>query len=112
MPMDPLQTLEVPQETLSPAAKRLIAVRDEIMARRNVKPPVHVVQPVPAGIAEKTRLEVEEGKKRVAMAKANQANRPVPKPDKSEPTTTPVYRPLDFVPNFNQGKAKSTILGV
>ena len=46
MPTDP-HSLEVPQEQLSPAAKRLLAVQQEILARRNAVVPPPAPQPVP-----------------------------------------------------------------
>lgn len=103
MPQDP-QTLEVPEETLSPAAKRLRAVQEEILARRNTPKPEYVPPPVPPAIAEKTRLEIEEGRRRVAAAEAAKQNRPPPPRDPATGTMEPVYRPKDFVPNMNQGQ--------
>ena len=41
------------------------------------------------------------------MAEEAKATRPQPKPDKTEGTTTPVFRPGDFVPNMQQGKQVS-----
>ena len=106
MPTDP-QSQEQTPEVLSPAAKRLQAVQTEILARRNVQPQTYTPPPVPAGIAEKTRLEIEEGQKRVAMAEAQKQNRPAPKKEPDATTTTPVYRPADFVPNMSQGQNAS-----
>lgn len=106
MPIVP-QSQEVPQETLTPADKRLREIHAQIIAQRNAKPPVYVAPPLPPGIAEKTRLEIEEGRKRNAMAEEAKATRPQPKPDKTEGTTTPVFRPGDFVPNMQQGKQVS-----
>lgn len=59
----------------------------------------------PAAMTERQRnqieLEMEAGRRSVAKHAAQQANRPQPKPDKSEGTTTPVFRPEDYVPNLN-----------
>ena len=101
MPASP-QSMEVPEQMLSPAAKRLKAVQEEILARRNAPKPVYIPPAPPPGIVEKTRLEIEEGRRRNAMAEEARANRPVPKADPSA-TMTPVFRPADFVPNMSQG---------
>ena len=103
MQTDPL-TLEVPEEILSPAAKRLRAVQEEILARRNEVKPEYVPPPPPPGIQEKTRLELEEGRRRVAMAEEAKVKRPQPKREAGDGHTVPVYRPADFVPNMKQGQ--------
>jgi len=105
MPTAP-QSLEVPQDQLSPAAKRLKLVQEEILANRNkvIVPPEP--QPVPPAIAEKTRLEMEEGRLRNKLAAEAKIVRPVHK-DPSAGQTTPVYRPADFVPNMNQGQTST-----
>ena len=100
------QSLEVPQEMLSPAAKRLKAVQEEILAKRAAErnKPVYVPPPPPPQIAEQTRLEQEEGRRRNEMANAQAAKRPVPKLEPDATVHVPVYRPVDFVPNMNQGQ--------
>jgi hypothetical protein len=91
-------------EPLSQAARSIEEVHKQIIEMRNQKAPEYVAPPVPVGIAEKTRLELEEGKRQNARQAAERANALVPKPDKSEGTTEPVYRPADYVPNMNQGQ--------
>ena len=99
------QTLEVPEQMLSPAAKRLRDVQAEIIAMRNAPKPVYIAPPIPAAIAEKTRIEQEEGRRLVSLSKARQEALPVKPKDKADGTVVPVYRPGDFVPNFKQGDA-------
>lgn len=95
------KSLETPPEMLSPAAKRLRQVQDEILAKRNIKPTVYIPPPVSAQVAEQTRMEMEEGAKRVALASANKVVRPR---DPADGTSTPVYRPREFVPKMDQGQ--------
>lgn len=92
--------LELPEEQLSPAAKRLREVHQEILARRNVKPPEYTPPPRPAALIEQTRLEQEEGARRVAMAKAQREAVRIPKPVAPEAVTEPVYRPGNHVPGM------------
>jgi len=75
----------------------------KVLANRNKVEPVYVPPPVPQAIATQTQLEMAEGAKRVALATEAQKNRPVPKRDPSQGTSTPVYRPKDYVPNMKQG---------
>jgi hypothetical protein len=95
------------EDQLSPAARSIEDVHKQIIAMREEKPPVYVAPPVPAGIAEKTRLEIEEGRKRNAMALAERERATQPKKDPADGRTDPVYRPGDFVPNIDQGQIVS-----
>lgn len=52
---------------------------------------------------ERTRLEMEAGRKRVAANEEQAKLRPQPKPEPSDGTTVPVFRPQDYVPNMDQG---------
>jgi len=93
-------------EELSPAARSIDATHARIKAawaEAAKEPEPTPPAPLPAGIAEKTRLEIEEGRRRNAMALANRAQAQPPKKDPSEGTTEPVYRPGEFVPNMEQG---------
>lgn len=95
----------MPPETLSPAALRLREVHDQIRTMRNKPKPVYVPPPLSPVMAERTRLEMEEGQRRNAMALAARAAIQQPKKDPTEGTTEPVYRPGDHVPNMTQGQA-------
>ncbi len=53
---------------------------------------------------ERTRLEIEAGQRAVAKAAAEAANRPQRKPEPTDGTTVPVFRPQDYVPSMDQGK--------
>jgi len=92
------------EDQSSQAARSIEDLHARIIAMRNEKPPEYVPPPLPAGIAEKTRLELEEGRKQNARQAAERAAAMVPKVEKSEGTTEPVYRPADYVPNMNQGQ--------
>jgi hypothetical protein len=93
------------EDQLSPAARSIEEIQRQIIEMRNEPPPVYTPPPVPQAIAEKTRLEIEEGKRRnaLALAERNRA-RPQPKADPTEGKTEPVYRPGDFIPNVDQGQ--------
>jgi len=72
-----------------------------VLAARQPKVPVNVVQPVAPRILEQTRLEMEAGRAAVAKAEAAKPqSRPQPQQD---PGVTPVFRPADYVPNMNKG---------
>src|ERR1035437_2416817 len=75
----------------------------KVLANLNKVEPVYVPPPVPPAIAAQTQLEMAEGAKRVALAAEAQKARPVPKRDPSQGTSTPVYRPKDYVCNMKQG---------
>lgn len=94
-------------EQLSPAARSIEEIHARILEKRNEKPPEYIPPPIPAAIQEKTRLEMEEGKRRNELAVAERAKAaaiPQPKPSHAEGTTVPVYRPGEFVPNMDQGQ--------
>lgn len=91
-------------EPLSPAARSIEEVHRQIIEMRNQKPVEYVPPPVPQGIKDKTNLELEEGRRRNAMALAERQKALPPKKDPSEGTTDPVYRPGDHVPNMDQGQ--------
>src|ERR1017187_2285146 len=75
----------------------------KVLANRNKVEPVYIPPPVPPAVAAHTQLEMAEGAKRVALSVEAQKARPVPKRDASQGTSTPVYRPKDYVPNMKQG---------
>lgn len=79
----------------------LNAFVEKLLADRNKPEPVYVPPAPHPRQLEQTRLEMEAGAKRVAENEAEQ--RPVHPRDPSEGTSTPVYRPVEFVPNMNQG---------
>lgn len=64
------------------------------------EPVVHHVSPRQA---EQTKLEMARGAEVSARHAAQQAARPPREPDPTEGTTTPVFRPADFIPNMKQG---------
>ncbi len=61
-------------------------------------------QPATNRQLERTRLEIEAGQRRVAANEAQAKLRPQPVREASDGTTTPVFRPQDYVPNMDQGK--------
>ncbi len=61
-------------------------------------------QPATNRQLERTRLEIEAGQRRVAANEAQAKLRPQPVREVSDGTTTPVFRPQDYVPNMDQGK--------
>ena len=74
---------------------------EAVLAARQPKTPVNVVQPVAPRILEQTRLEMEAGRAAVAKAEAAKPqSRPQPQQD---PGVTPVFRPADYVPKMNKG---------
>lgn len=92
------------------ADKATIELNDfvaKIMEERNKPEPVYVPPAQHPRQVEQTRLEMEAGAKRVAENEVEQGNRPVPVRDPSEGTSTPVYRPVDFVPGMNQGNVSA-----
>jgi hypothetical protein len=114
MPMDRPETPTTAPQPKQASPEPEIATRDEatirrdrfvekVLANRNKVEPVYTPPPPPAQIAEQTRLEMAEGARRVALAAEAQKVRPAPKRDPSQGTTTPVYRPKDYVPNMKQG---------
>lgn len=91
------------EQPLSQAARSIEDVHRQIIEMRNQKPPEYVPPPVPAGVAEKTRLEIEEGRRQNARQAAERAAQAQRRADPSEGTTEPVYRPPEFVPKMDQG---------
>lgn len=67
------------------------------VAKRNLPPVEPKAQPVPAAIAEQTRLEMEAGRK---MNDHHAGVRSIPprRIDPREGTSVPVFRPADYVP--------------
>lgn len=79
------------------------------LAQANRAAPVNVMpppQPVAPRIAEQTRLEMEAGKAAVAKHAAAQSMR-APRPAEP-PTSVPIFRPDDYVPNNAQGNIQAT----
>lgn len=79
------------------------------LAQANQAKPVNVMpptQPVAPRVAEQTRLEMEAGKAAVAKHAQAQAHR-APRPPEP-PTSVPIFRPEDYVPNHSQGNIQAT----
>jgi hypothetical protein len=88
------------EDQASPAARSIEELHERIIAMRNEKPPEYVAPALHPAIAENTRLEMEEGAKRVAYIENERAKLLQPKP---EVESTPVYRPAEYVPDMNHG---------
>jgi hypothetical protein len=89
---------------LSEVALANQAIYDKIMEARNQPPAVRKLEPPIPFVTEQTKREMAHG---AAMNKhfeaIKNAPRAVRRVDNSGGTNTPVYRPRDHVPNFNQG---------
>lgn len=105
MPTAP-QRLEVPAEVLSPAARSIMAVHDQIRAMRNQKAPEYVPPPRPQALIDATNAELAEGARQNALAAANRAKALPHKKAPSEGSTEPVYRPGDHVPSLSTDAAQ------
>lgn len=91
-PMDDME--EVRGNSLQEFIKKVHAAR--------AAKPVEQAPPAPSPRqAERTNAELEAGRRRVAYAAEQASNRPRVVRDKTEGSTTPVYRPGDHVPNLD-----------
>jgi hypothetical protein len=105
MPTAPL-TPEIPAEMLSPAARSILAVHDQIRAMRNQKAVEYVPPPRPQALIDATNAELAEGKRQNALAAERRAMALPHKKSPSEGSTDPVYRPGDHVPALSTDVAQ------
>ena len=88
-------------------------VYERIMAARNAPPAVPVPQPVAKRITDQTSAEMREGARLSAVhaERARTIPRPQPSPREvaAQGTSTPVFRPADYVPDpmRNQGDVRA-----
>lgn len=117
--VQPSATVELPIEQVSLVPDEIIRDaatirRDDfvkkVLANRNAKEPEYVLPVVPPQVAEQTRLEMEAGAAAVARATEQQKGRLVLPRDPSAGTMTSVYRPKDFIPDFNSKSLTSQTL--
>ncbi len=79
-----------------------------LAARKQGVPPAIVTQPVPERIRAQTELEQAAGAAAVAAHAAAQGRRIIPASPTTEGTTTPVFRPADYVPDQRKGQGNVT----
>ena len=97
----------------SDAARKNRAIYERILAARNQPPAVPVPQPVARRITDQTRVEMAEGARMSAIHAERTRTIKRPQPSSREiaaqGSTTPVFRPADFVPDpvKNQGNVRS-----
>jgi hypothetical protein len=100
-PVDiPLQDVnEAPKNTVVRAAALSFPELEAQVLAARTQPKVEYVPPTPTPRqAEKIKQEMEAGAKRTAYFQEQERLRAQIKPDVNEATTTPVFRPKDFVP--------------
>lgn len=108
-----VKMVEIPREIYENAVednRQRNFVHAILDARTPHQRPEYVTPPVPAGVAEQTRLEMEAGRKKVLEAEGNEAERKrvteAHKNDKwqTQGKTEAVFRPGDFVPDPRKGQ--------
>lgn len=78
-----------------PQPRTLAELHDRIVALRQPKP-AYVPPPPTERQAERTRLEMEAGRRATERATAQQTARPATQPDRTQGVNTPVHRPADY----------------
>lgn len=80
-------------------------MRKVLEARNKANAPPPPPQPAPQAVLERTRQEMEEGRRQNEKHAAHYAAHPMPRGhNPMAPETTAVYRPTDHVPNMEQGQ--------
>lgn len=72
--------------------------------RSNKPKPAPVPPPIPPALLDQRHAEMEAGRKMVAHHNSLKALRPQPKANSNEGTTTPVFRPGDYIPDQRKGQ--------
>lgn len=86
-------------------------IYERIITSRNQPPAVPTPQPVAKRIHDQTRAEMAEGARISAIHAERSRTVPRPRPSPREVaaqgTSTPVFRPADFIPGQNQGDVRA-----
>lgn len=101
---EPVVLAEAEEEPLVSVAARGREYLMQKMREHAEKPkPVYVPPPITEKMQANINAEMEAGRRAVAKHAEQQALRPVPVKDKSEGTSTPVFRPGSSVPDPKGG---------
>ena len=101
------------REAGADSLKRADEIRQRIIDARKPQPEPPPPPPPTPRVNQKILDEMAQGAKRAAYfeeEKRKYAEQSMPKPDKTEGGSTPVFRPHNYVPNMDQGKVQATTL--
>lgn len=100
-----------PKKQADPERQRLAVLEakkreftEAVLAARTPEAAPVKLSPVAPRILAQTAAEMEAGKRMNAHHESMKAQRPQPKPTKTEGTMTPVFRPSDYVPDQRKGQ--------
>lgn len=101
-----MKAAEVERQRVEDERKKAEFVK-QVMEARNQPEPEHKPQPIPPRLAEQTRREMEEGARQNQRHAEFHAQNPMPRGHNPMGDSQPVFRPADYVPNFDQGDVKA-----